>query len=162
MSWDPQQQGRCYATFGTQLENLAIMLGKCYRQKKTLTGPTMRVFFIFFVCIFLCQCTTYRVAKNIKLIGFTEDVKKGKSVGAIEGEECIFIILGYRLGGLPTVRKALANARTGRSSEIGDIMGGASSGGGIRYINNTSVSPTGFNAGVFGKDCITVTGMGYK
>lgn len=109
------------------------------------------------------SCTTYRWAKEIKLVAFQDDVKKGKAVGEIEGDDCVFQVLGYRLGGRPQVGRAIHNASKQKKSTIGDSFGGDQGGGdGLRYINNLSVKPDGFNAGIFGKDCFLVTGMGYK
>jgi hypothetical protein len=107
-------------------------------------------------------CTRHLVANEIKLVGFEENVKKGKSVGEIDGDDCVFTILGVRLGGSPTVGAAIQNARLQRKSEIGDVAGGAKTGDALRYINNLHIEPGGFDAFVFAKDCLEVKGMGYK
>jgi hypothetical protein len=103
----------------------------------------------------LSGCATYQYSKNVKMVSFDEDVSKGKSVGPIEGQDCIWSVLGYKLGGVPTLDRAFANARNG-GSEV------ASSEKAIRYIDNVSTARDGFNAGVVGKQCLVVKGTGYR
>jgi len=108
-------------------------------------------------------CATYRMAKEIRLIGFEDEVHKGKSVGQVEGGDCVFHIFGYWLGGAPTLSRAVQNTRMMRTSSVGDVVGGKIEGGdALRYINNMTVNNDGFNAVVFGKNCIMVSGIGYK
>ena len=124
----------------------------------------LKILFLAYLSI-LYGCTRYSTAKSVKLIGFSENISKGKTIGQIEGDDCVFIIFGYRLGGYPTVMRAIANTQQGRRSEFSDSFGGKSNKGrgqGLRYINNLRVEPTGFNYYLFGKDCISVTGIGYK
>lgn len=109
-------------------------------------------------------CATYNYAQNVKTIAFTDDLKKGNSVGSIKGEDCTWQILGYQLGGLPTVDKAFMHAQHGTdgASLSGSLTSGQKSNGSLRYVNNVSTKNDGFNAGLFGKTCIVVTGVGYK
>lgn len=110
-------------------------------------------------------CATYQTAKEITLVGFTEDVTKGKSVGQVNADDCVFYILRYPLGGAPTLSKALDNAKRQRTSSIGDTFGSDKGGGEanqLRYINHANVSNSGFDAYLFGKSCINISGMGYK
>ncbi len=113
---------------------------------------------------FLSGCATYRQAKDVKIVAFDTDVKKGKSIGNIQGEDCIWTVMGYRLGGQPSLDRAFTNARMNRtSSALGDVMGSENTmGDGLRYINKVSTKNRGWNAVVVGKDCLTVTGIGYK
>jgi hypothetical protein len=111
----------------------------------------------------LSGCSTYQYAKNVKLVSFDDDVTKGKSVGPIRGEDCIWTILGYRLGGHPTLDKAFANARNQADSSLfGGSTQSASSDKAIRYINNVSTENDGFNAVVVAKECLVVKGTGYR
>lgn len=125
----------------------------------------MRLLFPSFLIgvIGLAGCQTAQQAKEIKLLGFTEDASKGTSTGPIEGADCVFHVFGYWLGGQPTLSKAVMNARSGKSTSITDALGSADMGtGGVRYFNNMSVSNDGFNAVVFGKQCIKISAVGYK
>lgn len=125
----------------------------------------MRMHYIFYVIstfVFLCSCQTAQQAREVKLLGFDEDVSKGKSLGPIEGGDCVYHIFGYWLGGQPTLQRAVMNARVGKTSTISDSGGGSRSGGGARYFNNASVSNDGFDALVFGKSCINITATGFK
>ena len=103
-------------------------------------------------------------AREIKLLGFDEDASKGKGGGAIEGSDCVFHVFGYWLGGQPTLSRAVLNARKGKSGGIADSVGGDSSesSSGVRYLNNMAVTTDGFNAGIFGKNCILISATGYK
>jgi hypothetical protein len=112
----------------------------------------------------LSGCSTYQYAKNVKLVSFDDDVTRGKSVGPIRGEDCIWSILGYKLGGVPTLDRAFANARNQTDS---GIMGStstqsASADKAIRYINNVSTANDGWDAVVVGKQCLVVKGTGYR
>lgn len=111
-----------------------------------------------------CGCATYNYADNVKMISFDENLEKGKSVGQVRGEDCTWNVLGYQLGGLPTIDRAFNNARFGADSL--ESAGFSSSKGqktdGLRYVNNVTTKRDGFNAGIVGKNCIVVTGMGYK
>lgn len=114
----------------------------------------------------LCSCATYPTAQKVALVSFDDTPTKGKSVGNIQGQDCTWQILGYQLGGLPTVDKAFMNARSGKDggSLMSGLNGGGTSahGGDLKYVNNVSTRNDGFNAGVIGKTCIVVTGIGYK
>lgn len=114
----------------------------------------------------LCSCATYPTAQKVALVSFDDNPTKGKSVGNIRGQDCTWKVLGYQLGGLPTVDKAFMNARSGTDggSLMSGINGGGKSsyGGDLKYVNNVSTSNEGFDAVVVGKTCIVVTGIGYK
>jgi hypothetical protein len=109
-------------------------------------------------------CTMYHDVREIKLIGFSEDVRKGKAVGQVESDDCVFQALGHYLGGSPDISRAIANAQTGKKSQIGDVVGASEKprGESVRYINNLTVIQDGFSAMGFGKNCIEVRGMGYR
>lgn len=118
------------------------------------------------VAILSSGCATYNYAQNVKTIGFSENLEKGQSTGNIRGEDCTWQILGYQLGGLPTVDRAFSNAQNQMdgSSLVGSLSHDRkqSNGGSLRYINNVNTKPDGFNAVLFGKSCIVVTGVGYR
>lgn len=119
---------------------------------------------LFLAWLLLSSCATYNYANNVKMISFDEDLTKGKSVGQIRGEDCTWNVLGYWLGGFPTVDRAFINARSGASSmeSAGFSSKSGHSADGLRYINNVTTKNDGFHAVVVGKQCIVVTGMGYK
>lgn len=113
----------------------------------------------------LTGCTTFKAFNELKHVGFdATNVKKGKSVGTVTGEHCVFSVLGYRLGGNPSLTKAMAYARTGKKSSLRDTFSEETevNNDGVRYLNNLSYRFDGFNAVVFGKDCLVVEGRGYK
>lgn len=121
------------------------------------------VSYLLIAALGLVGCQTTQQAREIKLLGFSDDASKGTSTGPIEGADCVFQILGYWLGGQPTLAKAVMNARKGKSTSLTDSLGSADMGeGGVRYFNNMSVSNDGFNAVVFGKQCIKISAVGYK
>lgn len=111
----------------------------------------------------LCSCATYNYAHKVKTISFDDNITKGQAVGPIRGEDCTWTVLGQQLGGAPTIDKAFINAKhqagglvsAGFSSEVDKTKQ-------IRYINNATTSNEGFNAYVLGKQCLVVTGVGYR
>lgn len=109
-------------------------------------------------------CATYNYAQNVKTISFSDDLAKGQSVGNVRGEDCTWNILGYQMGGIPTVDRAFSHARnqTDGSSLVGSMSSKQTSNGQLRYINNVNTANDGFNAVIFGKQCIVVTGVGYR
>ena len=108
-------------------------------------------------------CATYNYAQNVKTIAFSDDLHKGSSVGNIHGEDCTWQILGYQLGGLPTVDKAFQHARNGTDgASLSGSLTSNQKGDSLRYSNSVSTKNDGFNAVLFGKTCIVVTGVGYK
>jgi hypothetical protein len=122
--------------------------------------------YLFIIAAFaLGGCATYQHAQNIKLVSFDENVKKGTSVGNIRGEDCTWSVLGYKLGGEPTVDKAFINAKNQagglESAGFGDLSKKDRSQA-IRYANNVSTEYEGFNAVVVGKQCLVVKGVGFR
>ena len=121
------------------------------------------VFLMLALAGLMSGCATYQYANNVKLIGFDDNPQKGTSVGNIRGEDCTYALLGYKLGGDPTIDKAFINAKNQASSmESAGFKKDASHANAIRYVNNVSTGHEGFDAGLFAKNCITVTGVGYK
>ena len=119
---------------------------------------------VLVLSLFLTGCATYNYAQNVKQVSFSDDVSKGKSVGNVRGEDCTWQILGYQMGGVPTVDRAFNHAKNGTdgASLVGSMDTHQKGNGSLRYINNVNTANTGFNAGLFGKSCITVTGVGYQ
>lgn len=94
-------------------------------------------------------CATYQYADDVKLISFDDHPTKGKAVGNITGEDCMWRVFGYELREPPSVDKAFIAARRSETRSI-------------RYVNKVSTKPSGFDAGIVGKQCIVVTGVGYE
>ncbi|MEY4064031.1 MAG: hypothetical protein RIR26_239 [Pseudomonadota bacterium] len=91
-------------------------------------------------------------AKNVKMIGFEDDIQAGKGAGPIRGEDCQWIVLGYEIGGRVKLDRAFQAARSA-SNVKGDL----------RYINNVKTEWDGFNAGnIVAKNCLVVKAMGYR
>ena len=125
----------------------------------------MRLYLSLATAAALCGCASYQYAQNVKLVGFDENVKKGTAAGNIRGEDCTWTVLGYKLGGDPTVDKAFINAKNQagglESAGFGDLTKKDHSQA-IRYVNNVSTAHDGFNALIVGKDCLVVKGVGYR
>ncbi len=100
--------------------------------------------------------------KELKTVSFSDDISKGKSNGQIEADDCVFKLFGYALGEWPDVSRAIANARTMKKSNLTDVVASSNeSGTALRYVNNVTVKPTGFDAYIIGKHCLKVTAVGY-
>ena len=122
-----------------------------------------RAFLIGILATSIHGCASYTTVRELKLVGFEEDVGKGKSLGQIEGGDCVFHIFGYWLGGQPTLSRAFTNAQHQRTTSLADAGGGDNpKGDSVRYMNNITVKDDGFNAMVFGKKCIMVSGTAFK
>lgn len=112
----------------------------------------------------LSSCATYNYADNLKMVGFDDTPKKGQSLWNIRGEDCTWNVLGYKLGGDPTIDRAFINAKnqTGTLESAGiKTSSGANPNAALKYITNVSTKNDGFNAGIVGKKCIVVSGVGY-
>ena len=111
----------------------------------------------------MSACATYQTARKVAVVSFDDNPVKGKSIGNIRGEDCTWRVLGYQLGGLPTVDRAFSNARKGIEGGL-EAAGMTKSGKAseLRYVNNVSTANDGFDAVVVGKSCIVVTGVGYR
>ncbi len=109
-------------------------------------------------------CATYNYAEKVKMVSFDDNVKKGKSIGPMRGEDCTWRIGAYKLGGAPTLDRAFINARNqaGSMEAAGFKFSDKPNKAQIRYINKVQTRNDGFNAIIFGKTCIVVTGVAYK
>ena len=113
----------------------------------------------------LCSCATYNYAQKVKTISFDDNLSKGQAVGPIRGEDCTWTVMNQQLGGAPTIDKAFINAKNqaGSLASAGfSAVEKADANKQIRYINNATTSNEGFNAYLFGKSCLVVTGVGYR
>lgn len=113
----------------------------------------------------LSSCATYNYAQKVKTISFDDNITKGKAVGPIRGEDCTWTVLGNQLGGQPTIDKAFINAKNGAGALTSAGLGSldkTDASKQIRYINNATTANEGFNAYLFGKQCLVVTGVGYR
>jgi hypothetical protein len=106
-------------------------------------------------------CATYPDVGSIKFIGFSDEINKGKPAGQIESDDCVYRVFGYPLGTEPDISSAIANARTGKKSQLSDVVAQSDSTAKVRYVDNVTAQRGGFNAYVFGKSCIEVKGAGY-
>ena len=115
------------------------------------------------VFLALVGCTTYTDVKEIKHIGFSDDLSKGKPIGLITSDDCVYHVMGYALGGRPTINKAISNARTQKKSNLLDTVHDQGSDlPPIRYATNVTTKRGGFDALVLRKDCIEINGRGFE
>lgn len=112
----------------------------------------------------LASCATYNYAQKVKTISFDDNLTKGTAVGPIRGEDCTWTVMNQQLGGAPTIDKAFMNAKNqaGTLSSAGFGVLDKTQNAPIRYINNATTSNEGFQAYLFGKQCLVVTGVGYR
>jgi hypothetical protein len=113
----------------------------------------------------LSSCASYNYAHKVKTISFDDNISKGQAVGPIRGEDCTWTVLGKQLGGAPTIDRAFINAKNGAGGLTAAGFGAVDktdASKGIRYINNATTANEGFNAYLFGKQCLVVTGVGYR
>ncbi len=121
-----------------------------YEMNQTLKKGDLvtKNFCLIFTLVLATSCASYNFAHNVKSISF-DDFTKGKALGNVKGQDCMWTILGYKVDEDPSMEEAFINAK--KQSE-----------GNLRYINNVSTNNTGFNAGFVRKDCLGLTGVGSK
>jgi hypothetical protein len=108
-------------------------------------------------------CASYKYANNVKMVSFSDDITKGKSVGNVRGEDCTWKVLNQPLGGAPTIDKAFINTKKQASSlQSAGFSSTSNQADALRYLNNVHTEREGFDAYIFAKDCLVVTGVGYK
>ncbi|MEO0336225.1 MAG: hypothetical protein AAF202_07515 [Pseudomonadota bacterium] len=95
----------------------------------------------------LSGCASHPYANNVKMVGFSGDTKKGRTIGSVEGEDCQWAIFGYPLSEPPRLDKAMRELV--RESNV-------------RYVNKVSSVNEGFNIVLLRKNCIRVSGVGYR
>jgi len=123
----------------------------------------MKRFISILSILLLTSCAQYQYANKVKMVSFDDNVKKGKSVGRIEGKDCTWMVLGYWLGGQPTVDKAFMNAQDQAGALASAGLKKADAKNRLRYMNNVSTENEGWNAaGLVGKQCLVVKGAGYR
>jgi hypothetical protein len=119
------------------------------------------------VCLALVSsCARYQLVQKVKLVSFEENIKKGKSIGPISGEDCTWSLFGYNLGALPTINTTFVNAMNQadalESSGFGMLSSkDKSASRKVRYINNVSSETKGFDAKIIGKYCLSIKGNGF-
>ena len=115
--------------------------------------------------VLLSSCATYNYAQRVKTISFDDNITKGQAVGPIRGEDCTWKVLGYQLGGAPTIDRAFINAKeqaSGLTAAGMSFLDKKNEKAPLRYINNATTANDGFDAYVVGKQCLVVTGVGYR
>lgn len=116
-------------------------------------------------------CSTFDYSKQLKQVAFTDNIKKGKSIGPIEGRDCVWQFFGLPIGSRPSMDRALKAAIknyqltgteiSGRNEQEVEKNLKPENTNDIRYINNIITANEGFNFGVFRKQCLIVSGIGY-
>jgi len=125
------------------------------------------VLFASALSIIVCtRCATYTYADSIKTISLSGDLRKGISIGNIRGEDCTWQILGYKFDGDPSIVRAISSAvfqpeneTDGEEKTATPVVAKIKI---LRYINRVHTQSRGFDGAVLAKNCIVVTGEGYK
>ena len=114
------------------------------------------------ILVFSTGCASTKVAKDVKLVAFDENIDIVSSIGNIEGKDCTWSVLGYRLGETPTVYRAFLNTMNQQDGGGIPLVTAKAAGTPLKAVRNVSISNEGFSAWVVGKSCIVVTGAGYR
>lgn len=110
----------------------------------------------------LAACASTKVAKDLRYVSFEEKNQKAlQSVGTIEGRDCKWSVLGYRLGEEPSVRVAFQNAMEQRDGNFIPGQDLKKKGDSLKEVKNITVEQGGLNLWVVGRQCIIITGAGY-
>ena len=88
------------------------------------------------------------MAKDVRLVAISEDAHGGQSIGQVTGEDCAIQVFGFGKSSMSlTANAAMANIQTEK---------------GIRYMNGFSIGESHMNIVMWNKDCIVVSGEGFK
>lgn len=116
-----------------------------------------------------CQTTTLTYMKNVKLVSFTGEAVKAKSVGPVYGESCSSSGLSSMIAGSQegSPDKALISLRQGTTEgSVAGILGNQNKGNtvDISYVNNVSLSYKEKDGGLVNgvQKCYVAKGLGYK
>jgi|GEM_PF-1052154 len=135
--------------------------------------PKRPVYMVLILILILGGCSTFDYSKQLKQVAFTDNIKKGKSIGPIEGRDCVWQFFGLPIGTRPSMDRALKAAMknyhltgaeinsSSRDEQNSAKNQKAEDTNAIRYINNIITANEGFNFGVFRKQCLIVSGIGY-
>lgn len=112
----------------------------------------------------LIGCATTHVSQNFSMLAFDDkgDTKNTRSVGNVEGKDCIWYVFGYPTGDQPTVRSAIYNAVYQKSDSLIPGQKSEPQGPPLKLIKNMSVSSSGFHAWALGRYCVVTTGVGLQ
>lgn len=124
----------------------------------------MKYFILLFLALQLAACASYNIAKNLNFVSFDENAKSDslKSIGPVDGKDCTWYVAGYAIGEDPTVRKAFASAA---AQEEGSLIPGQQStkkGDSLKVVKNIAVESGGFNLWLVSRQCMIVTGAGFR
>lgn len=99
--------------------------------------------------LLMSGCSSYQYAKNVKIIAFHDLKGRGQSVGPVEGQDCMWRVLGYQFSENPSLDRAFMDAKKHGGEHLS-------------YIKNVSTKNTGFVTGIVDKQCLVVQGEGVK
>jgi hypothetical protein len=107
-------------------------------------------------------CASALIAKNFGVVSFEDSAKpiEYRSVGNIEGKDCMWSVFGYPTGSLPTVRSAFRNAVHQKEQALVPGQAAISNGTPVRALKNATVNSDYFNVWALSRNCIVVTGVG--
>ncbi|MGE0171260.1 MAG: hypothetical protein AB7T49_00670 [Oligoflexales bacterium] len=86
--------------------------------------------------------------RSIRHVGFSDDTRKGKSIGMVTGLDCITKVFGYGPAKELTLEAALDAARKNYPD--------------ARYFTDVKTEQTSMQIVVYEKRCFKVTAQGYK
>jgi hypothetical protein len=112
-----------------------------------------------------CMPYNFKHAIDIKIISFSNDLSKGKSMGPMSGQDCSYVYEGYTIGDKPNMGKALENAMS-QAGFFAENFGAKLLGGEkkevLRYMTNVKAEYEELDAFIFKRICLVVKGDGYQ
>lgn len=127
----------------------------------------MRLRFTLFFCGTLATagCSTYQVAKDVKLLSLTSEQRTPEtSLGNIEGKSCQWTVFGWPLGETPSLRAAFENAA--KQKDGGAIPGLSTKQdqdpAKLSVLRNVASENDFLGLYIVSRACVKVTGLGAR
>lgn len=100
------------------------------------------------------SCTTPLYMHNVKLLSYTKNPYRGKSLGRVKGEDCSWKIFDISIGDAD-VEQAMTKAKTGST----DLTRGKYQ---VSYFKNMQCRVTSQDYFIVKNTCYEVSGTGYR
>lgn len=124
----------------------------------------LRLFNIVVLGATAAGCSTYEIARDVKLLSLTNEPKeKEVSFGTIEGKSCQWTVLGYPLGEEPSMRLAFENAvKQKDGGAVSNIVRTTPDQGAakVSILRNVNTGNDFMNLYLVSRACVNVHGLG--
>lgn len=125
-----------------------------FRTLKVIPMKFSTLLLIFAFIPFFVSCTTPLYMKKVKLLSYSKNPHRGKSLGRVSGKDCSWRVFQFNLGAAD-LERAIAKSKTGST----DLRQGNLA---VDYFKNLSCRTKTENYFIVSNTCYVVTGTGYR